>query len=325
MPDLAIRPALRLVFMGTPEFAAVSLQEIHEAGFQIVGVVTATDKPGGRGRSTMVTSAVKDKALELGLPVLQPHKLKDPEFIDALQKWQADLFVVVAFRMLPEVVWSMPPWGTINLHGSLLPAYRGAAPIHWAVLHGDRETGVSVFFLQHAIDTGDLLYQERMPIGQDETTGSVYQRMMAIGARALIRSLRLIAANDIILRPQDSSRVSHAPKIYPDTAQLDFTWPAGHLANWVRGMAPAPGAWFRLEGKLIKVHRAAWLSERTDQPFGTVVLEEKTLRIAARDGWLLPLELQMEGRRKVGVIDFINGMNWSPGVIGRIEYQSEST
>lgn len=325
MSELVTRPAFRLVFMGTPEFAAASLQEIFNAGFEIVGVVTATDKPGGRGRSAMITSAVKDKALELGLPVLQPSSLRNPEFIDTLKKWQADLFVVVAFRMLPELVWSMPPWGTINLHGSLLPAYRGAAPIHWAVLQGERETGVSIFFLQHAIDTGDLVYQERMPISPDETSGSVYQRMMAIGARALIRSLRLIAANEIILRPQDPARVSHAQKIYPETAQLNFYWPMSRLANWVRGMAPVPGAWFRLEDKIIKVHRSAWLPEHPDQPPGTLVLKGKSLQIAAPDGWLLPLELQMEGRKKLTVIDFINGMNWSPGIIGRIEIPSETS
>ena len=324
MSDLVTRPALRLVFMGTPEFAAASLQGVFDAGFQIVGVVTATDKPGGRGRATMVTSAVKDKAIELGLPVLQPEKLRDPAFLEALQAWQADLFVVVALRMLPEIVWSMPPWGTINLHGSLLPAYRGAAPIHWAVLNGERETGVTIFFLQHAIDTGDLLYQERMPISPEETTGSVYQRMMAIGARALLRSLHLIAANEIILRPQDPSLVSHAPKIYPDMAQLDFSWPQSRLLNWIRGMTPVPGAWFMLEGKMVKVHHATGLAEQPDQPPGTLVLNGKILQIAAPDGWILPLELQLEGRRRVSVVDFINGMNWSPGIVGHITYQTAS-
>ncbi len=312
----------RIVFMGTPEFAVASLDHLVQAGFSVVGVVTATDKPGGRGRNSVMTSAVKDRALALDIPILQPEKLRDPSFLEALHALNADLFVVVAFRMLPEVVWTMPRLGTVNLHGSLLPAYRGAAPIHWAVLNGETETGVTVFFLQHAIDTGDLLYQERMPIGTHETTGEVYTRMMYIGARALVRALRMIRSGEVHLRPQHEEGVSHAPKIFPDTAHLDFHWPIQKLANWVRGMNPYPSAWFLLDNKIVKVHAATIERASPSEAPGTMVLDQKSLRIAAPDGWLIPTELQMEGRKRVPILDFLNGMNWPQGRIGQIRCSS---
>ncbi len=315
--------ALRIVFMGTPEFAVASLDQLVQSGFSVVGVVTATDKIGGRGRSTVITSAVKDRAMALNIPILQPEKLRNPSFLEALKEWQADLFVVVAFRMLPEVVWKMPPLGTVNLHGSLLPAYRGAAaPIHWAVLNGEKETGVTIFFLQHAIDTGDLLYQERMAIHAKETTGEVYARMMQIGSRALSRAMNLIRSGTIQLRPQQANLVSHAPKIFPETAQLDFQWPVQKLANWVRGMNPYPSAWFILENKIVKIHAAHVAEDPPTAPPGTIVLVNKSLRIAACDGWLIPTELQMEGRKRVPVLDFLNGMNWPQGTVGQISRTS---
>ncbi|MCF8236622.1 MAG: methionyl-tRNA formyltransferase [Saprospiraceae bacterium] len=304
--------------MGTPEFAVPALDQLVESGFSVVGVVTATDKIGGRGRTTVITSAVKDRALTLNIPVLQPEKLRDPAFLEALKEWNADLFVVVAFRMLPEIVWSMPPLGTVNLHGSLLPAYRGAAPIHWAVLNGERETGVTVFFLQHAIDTGDLLYQEHMAIGTEETSGDVYDRMMQIGSRALVRAMNMIRSGNVQLQPQTAEKVSHAPKIFPETGQLDFHWPVHKLVNWVRGMNPYPSAWFLLDNKIVKIHTAHADVDLPNEPPGMMVLDHKTLRIAASDGWLIPTELQMEGRKRVPVLDFLNGMNWPQGTVGQI-------
>ncbi|MBK7343344.1 MAG: methionyl-tRNA formyltransferase [Saprospiraceae bacterium] len=310
---------MRIVFMGTPDFAVASLNALVQSDHEIVCVVTATDKIGGRGRQTIITSAVKDRAVTLGIPVLQPDKLRDPAFLDTLQSLRADLFVVVAFRMLPQVVWSMPPRGTINLHGSLLPAYRGAAPIHWAVLNGEKETGVTIFFLQQEIDTGDLLHQERIPVRSDETTGSVYERMMYIGARALVRSLSMIESGRFKLFPQDEVDVSLAPKIFPETAELGFDWPIQKLVNWVRGMNPHPSAWFFLQDKILKVHAATSLHQIPDHPPGTLLLVGRELRIAAKDGWLIPKELQLEGRNRVSIQDFVNGMplvSRSPGACG---------
>lgn len=309
---------MRIVFMGTPEFAVASLDALAKSDHDIVGVVTATDKIGGRGRNTVMTSAVKDRAVELGIPVLQPEKLRDPAFLETLRSLHADLFVVVAFRMLPEVVWSMPPKGTVNLHGSLLPAYRGAAPIHWAVLNGEKETGVTIFFLQHEIDTGDLLLQERLSIHPGETTGSVYSRMMLIGARALIRATDIIQSGSYHLKPQNPSKVSHAPKIFPETAELAFHWPINRLSNWVRGMNPYPAAWFSLDGKILKIYEARIDITIPDHPPGTIVLENKELKIAATDGWFFPTEVQLEGRKRVTILDFINGMPWTTGVVGQI-------
>lgn len=315
---------MRIVFMGTPEFAVASLDALAESDHDIVGVVTATDKIGGRGRNSVITSAVKDRAVELGILVLQPEKLRDSAFLEALESLQADLFVVVAFRMLPEVVWSMPPKGTINLHGSLLPAYRGAAPIHWAVLNGEKETGVTIFFLQHEIDTGDLLLQERLPIYPGETTGSLYTRMMLIGARVLIRATDIIQNASYHLHPQNPAKVSHAPKIFPESAELDFLWPITRLANWVCGMNPYPAAWFTLDGKILKIYEARIDKTIPDHPPGTMILENKELKIAATDGWFFPVEVQLEGRKRVSILDFINGMPWKAGVVGHIQYSQRS-
>src|SRR5688572_15646981 len=233
----------RIIFMGTPEFAVASLDALVQAGCNIIAVITAPDKPAGRGMK-LTESAVKKYAVEKQLPVLQPVKLKDPEFLETLKGLQADLQIVVAFRMLPEVVWNMPPLGTINLHGSLLPQYRGAAPINWAVINGEKETGVTTFKLQHEIDTGDILLQQSFPIGDDETAGEVHDKMKDIGARLLVRTVQGIAEGTLQSTPQPATEapLKHAPKIYTDTCNINWTKTAQEIHDLIRGLSPFPGA-----------------------------------------------------------------------------------
>lgn len=304
--------------MGTPDFAVASLGAILASGHEVAAVVTATDKPGGRGRKDLLVCPVARYARERGLPVMQPDKLRDPAFLQALRDLQADLFVVVAFRMLPEVVWAMPPKGTVNLHGSLLPAYRGAAPIHWAVLQGERETGVTVFFLRQTIDTGDILHREHIPIGAEESTGELHDRMMAIGARALARALDRIEAGDFALLPQPEEAPTHAPKIWPHTAALDARWPGNRILRWVRGMAPYPGAWILVEQRKIKVLRASRGPATTEHPAGTLVAGKQRLWLQASDGLVEILYLQPEGRPAMTVRDFLNGQNWAIGAAATV-------
>jgi methionyl-tRNA formyltransferase len=253
----------RIVFMGTPDFAVASLDALVKAGYHIVGVVTAPDKPAGRGMK-MSESAVKKYAVQHQLPVLQPEKLKNPEFLENLKMLKADLQVVVAFRMLPEVVWNMPAMGTINVHGSLLPQYRGAAPINWAVINGERETGVTTFKLQHEIDTGNILLQDRMPIGEDETAGEVHDRMMMLGAQLLVRTIEGLEKGLLTETPQtqllqanDSSAIiKHAPKIFTETCLVDFSKTTAEVHNQIRGLSPFPGAITHLGGKMLKIYRS---------------------------------------------------------------------
>ncbi|MEF2642684.1 MAG: methionyl-tRNA formyltransferase, partial [Paramuribaculum sp.] len=235
---------LKIVFFGTPDFAVESLRRLVEEGYNIAAVVTAPDKPAGRGRSLQM-SAVKQYALEAGLPVLQPEKLKDPAFVEQLRGIGAQLFIVIAFRMLPEVVWTMPPLGTFNLHGSLLPRYRGAAPINRAVMNGDTRTGVTTFFLKHEIDTGDIIDSRAIEIGPDENAGSVYDRLMMIGADLTLETVGHIIAGDLVTRPQADSGVeaTPAPKIFKDDCRIDWSRPAAEVHNLVRGLAPYPTAW----------------------------------------------------------------------------------
>src|SRR5689334_22941625 len=253
--NLALQ-TLRIVFMGTPEFAVASLEALVRAGFNIVGVVTAPDKPAGRGMK-MTESAVKKFAARKGITILQPEKLKDPVFLEELKALQADLQVVVAFRMLPEIVWNMPRLGTINLHGSLLPQYRGAAPINWAVINGDKETGVTTFKLKHEIDTGDILLQERMPIGDNETAGEVHDRMMELGAGVLVETVKGLSNGSLKETPQDNSGVlRHAPKIFTATCRIDWNKPGEDIYNLIRGLSPYPAAFTDFEDKTLKIFRA---------------------------------------------------------------------
>ena len=262
--------SLRIVFMGTPEFAVPSLEAIMEQGHEVVGVITATDKYGGRGNKKLLASAVKKFAEKNNLKILQPRNLKDPAFIEELAELQADLQVVVAFRMLPKVVWQMPPLGTINLHGSLLPKYRGAAPINWAVIKGEKETGVTTFFLKHEIDTGDMLFQESLPIGENETAGEVHDRMMLLGAQVVAKSVNAIASGDYELKNKMTHLVTKAPKIYHETCQINFNQPTSTVHNFIRGLSPFPAAWTQLNELQLKIFRTEKeLSDHSLEP-GTI-------------------------------------------------------
>ena len=282
-------------------------------GYDIVGVITATDKMGGRGNKKLLQSAVKKYAVEKGLKVLQPKNLKAPEFVVELRSLKADLQVVVAFRMLPEVVWNMPPIGTINLHGSILPAYRGAAPIHWAVINGETETGVTTFFLKHEIDTGDILICEKMPIGKDDTTGNVHDHMMELGAKTVLASVKKIQSGDYQLTPQDNSKVSKAPKIKHDTCKIDFNQPTKKVYDFVRGMSPFPSAWTKLYDQQFKVIKAnPLIASHTHIPNTFVTDNKNYIRIATQDGYINVEKLQLQGKRKMNVKDFLNGYKLKP-------------
>lgn len=300
----------RIIFMGTPEFAVASLDAILTAGYNVVAVITAPDKPAGRGMQ-MTASAVKKFAAEKGLKILQPEKLKNPDFLEELKSLAADLQIVVAFRMLPEVVWNMPPMGTVNLHGSLLPQYRGAAPINWAVINGETETGVTTFKLQQDIDTGNILLQDRFPIGPAETAGEVHDRMKEIGARLLVRTIDALVAGTLTPIPQENpTGLRHAPKIFTETGQIDWTRPTDEIFNLIRGLSPFPAAFTHLDGKLLKIYR----SEKEvppvpgTAPAGTSDTDQKTyLRFATADGYIRVTELQLEGKKKMNVADFLRG------------------
>ncbi len=297
--------------MGTPEFAVASLDALVGAGCQIVGVITAPDKPAGRGMKLM-QSDVKKYAVEKGLQVLQPEKLKNPDFLEELKGLRADIQVVVAFRMLPELVWNMPPMGTINLHGSLLPQYRGAAPIHWAVINGEAQTGVTTFKLQHAIDTGDILLQESFPIAPDDTTGDVHDRMKLIGAKLLVKTIEGLAADNIQEQPQgllaNPADLKHAPKLFTENCQINWNRPVQELHDFIRGLSPFPGALSKLDGKILKIYRSAQEHKAHGLTPGTLVTDGKTvLKFAATEGFIHVLDLQLEGKKRMLVADFLRG------------------
>ena len=298
----------RLVFMGTPEFAVASLDAILQANYNVVAVITAPDKPAGRGMQ-LTESAVKKFAVAKGLPVLQPEKLKDPAFLEQLRAVGADLQIVVAFRMLPEVVWNMPRMGTVNLHGSLLPQYRGAAPINWAVINGEKETGVTTFQLQQDIDTGSILLQDRFPIADTDTAGDVHDRMKVIGARLLVKTIDGLAAGTLTGAPQQNpTDLKHAPKIFTETCRIDWNKPTAEIYNLIRGLSPFPAAFTELDGKTLKVFR----SEKELRPPGTAPGTHDTdgktyLRFATPDGSIRITELQLEGKKKMEVVEFLRG------------------
>jgi methionyl-tRNA formyltransferase len=303
--------ALRIVFMGTPDFAVASLRALVEAGAQVVGVITAPDKPAGRGMQ-LQQSAVKQYAVSQGLPVLQPEKLKNPEFLQQLKQLQADVQVVVAFRMLPELVWNMPPMGTINVHGSLLPKYRGAAPINWAVINGETETGVTTFKLKHEIDTGNVLLRQALAIGENETAGEVHDRMMLAGAELLVTTLRQLAAGTLTEQPQHGNHGGgewpHAPKIFTETCVIDFAKPSAQVHDQVRGLSPYPGAFTKLKEKTFKIyHSQKEIMEHRHQP-GTIITDHKSFfKFACADGYLYALEVQWEGKKRMDIESFLRG------------------
>lgn len=307
---------LRIVFMGTPDFAVASLRSLVEGGYNVVGVVTATDKPVGRHRNTLVAPAVKKYALEAGLPLLQPEKLKDEDFLEALRAWKADLHVVVAFRMLPEVVWAMPRFGTLNVHASLLPQYRGAAPINWAVINGDRESGVTTFFLRHDIDTGDVAMQSRVSIGSDDTAGDLHDKLMEEGARLLTGTVDRLIAGTLKPVPQAGMQCGApllpAPKIFTETCRIDFAKGLDGVYDFIRGLAPHPAAWTEVsdgeQNYTMKIYRAAKRYATHNEKRGTFVFDvADTMSIAVDGGYIDVLELQLSGKKRMAVGDFLRG------------------
>jgi len=301
---------LRIIFMGTPDFAVASLDAICKAGYQVAGVITAPDRPAGRGMK-LTESAVKKYAVEHGLHILQPLKLKDPEFLNELRSLNADLQIVVAFRMLPEVVWNMPAMGTVNLHGSLLPHYRGAAPINWAIINGEKETGVTTFKLKQEIDTGDILMQEKFTIGENETFGEVHDRMKEIGATVLVQTIDGLVNGSLQEIPQSSiatENLRSAPKIFTDHCRIDWTKSVHDIHNLVRGLSPVPGAFTSLQGKMFKIYRSEIEDASTHEETGSFKSDGKNfLKFACKDGYLVVKELQMEGKKKMPVEDFLRG------------------
>ena len=310
---------LRIVFMGTPEFAVESLRSLVEGGYNVVGVVTATDKPVGRHQSTPVPSAVKKYALSQNLLLLQPEKFKDEGFLDKLRALKADLQIVVAFRMLPETVWSMPEYGTLNLHASLLPQYRGAAPINWAVINGDKESGVSTFFLRHDIDTGNVAMQKRVEIGAEETAGDLYEKLMKTGAEVLLQTVDAIIDGTVKSIPQSEMQTSDelrpAPKIFTETCRIDWTQNAEHIHNFIRGLAPHPAAWTEVEHNgakyTMKIFGARLIGKQPEEPAGTFVMADnkKHLFIAAHNGYIEITELQLSGKKRMTAAAFLNGFH----------------
>jgi methionyl-tRNA formyltransferase len=300
---------LKIIFLGTPDFAVASLDALHKAGAQIVAVVTAPDKPSGRGLQ-LQASAVKKYAVEKNIPVLQPAKLKDPFFIEQLKSLQADLQVVVAFRMLPEIVWTMPPLGTINVHASLLPQYRGAAPINWAVINGEKETGVTTFQLKHEIDTGDILLQEKIAILPEDNAGTVHDKLMNAGAKLLVETVTGLATETIKEIPQSSitAVLKHAPKIFKATMHIDWTQSVSSIHNLVRGLSPYPAAFTHLREKQLKIYQAHYEYATIHTELGAFETDHKTyLKFAAKDGWLYVDSLQLEGKKRMDAVEFLKG------------------
>ena len=297
--------------MGTPDFAVPSLNILVENGYNVVAVITATDKMGGRGNKKVLQPAVKKYALEKGLNILQPKNLKSPEFVEELKKLEADLQVVVAFRMLPQIVWEMPKYGTFNLHGSLLPLYRGAAPINWAIINGDKETGVTSFFIQQEIDTGDLLFQERMPIGENDTAGMVHDRMMTLGAEVVLKSVRAIEKEEFNLQKQDDQLATKAPKIYRETCEINFDQPTEKVHNFIRGLSPYPAAWTTHGGLQLKILQTTKDLQSHELKAGTIVSDnKKEIKIATQDGFVKVHELQLQGKKRLKTRDFLNGFSF---------------
>jgi len=295
--------------MGTPDFAVAALDALVKAGFDIAAVVTAADKPAGRGQK-LQESAVKQYAVAHGLKVLQPLKLKDPLFIEELRALKADLQVVVAFRMLPELVWNMPAKGTINLHASLLPQYRGAAPINHAIINGEKESGVTTFFLKHEIDTGDVIFSEKVSIADTDTAGDLHDKLMNTGAELLVKTVKAIELDDYKEQPQpQSDTLKHAPKIFKEHCQIDWNQPVGVIYNMIRGLSPYPTAFTRLNDKTLKVFRAEPEEKETGLAAGAFLSDGKSyLKFAAKDGFIKLTDLQYEGKKRMKVEEFLRGI-----------------
>lgn len=307
---------MRIVFMGTPDFAVPCLDILYQNDFKIVGVVTAPDRKSGRGQK-LNYSAVKKYALEKKLNILQPTNLKDPVFIDELKNLKADLQVVVAFRMLPEIVWAMPPKGTVNLHASLLPNYRGAAPINWAIINGEKTTGVSTFFIEKEIDTGKILFRKEIEIQKKDTAGSLHDKLMIIGAELILITVKAIESNTFNAKEQDQNRATHqAPKIFTSDCKITFDRPAEKVYDFIRGLCPYPGAWCYLDNKVFKIYSAEITEEPTqNKKPGAVVIGKKELKIATQDYWLSLKEVQPEKKRRMDIKSFLAGYNETEPIV----------
>ncbi len=295
--------------MGTPEFAVPSLDILVKNKFNVVAVITAPDKPRGRGQK-VTQSPIKEYALIQNIPVLQPTNLKAPEFIEELKSYGANLQIVVAFRMLPEIVWAMPELGTFNLHASLLPQYRGAAPINWAIINGENETGVTTFFLKHEIDTGSIIFQEKESINDVDTAGSLYERLMHKGAQLVLKTVQAIESGEYeTIHQQESSQLRHAPKLFKETCQINWNQPAQQIINFIRGLNPYPAAWTNFNGKTFKIYSAQILQDRGNIKQAGEFETDNTnyLYVKASEGCLSIQELQPEGKKKMTVQEFFRG------------------
>ena len=298
--------------MGTPDFAVEPLRRLVDAGKNIVAVITMPDKPAGRGHKIQF-SPVKEYALSVGLPILQPTNLKDPEFIEELRSYQTDLLIVVAFRMLPEIVWNMPPLGTFNLHASLLPQYRGAAPINWAVINGETETGITTFFLQHEIDTGNIIMQEKITIAPDDNAGIVHDRLMMLGADLVLKTVEQIESGNISSMPQPEGELKAAPKIFKDTCLINFNTTAEAVRNLVRGLAPYPAAWIELTDPSgnttnMKIYEVSKELCTPTHPAGTLICDgKKILKVAVLDGYIHLDQVQLAGKKRMPSADLMRG------------------
>jgi methionyl-tRNA formyltransferase len=304
--------SLRIIYMGTPEFAVPALELLVQNGWNVVSVITAPDKPKGRGQK-LIPSPVKEAAVRHGLHILQPTNLKSLEFQDELRALKADLQIVVAFRMLPVAVWDMPPIGTFNLHASLLPNYRGAAPINWAIINGEKETGVTTFFLKHEIDTGSIIFQEKITILPEDDLGSLYEKLMELGAKLVLKTVESIAADKVVALPQDESEaMHHAPKIFKETGEIDWANSAESIHNLIRGLSPYPAAWTALDGKFCKIFKTDISEENlSNVAFGNYNSDGKTfLKFQTGAGSLEILELQLEGKKRMKIGDFLRGYNF---------------
>ena len=303
---------MKIIYMGTPDFAVEPLRRLVEAGKNIIAVVTMPDKPAGRGHKIQF-SPIKEYALSVGLPILQPTNLKDPEFVEELRSYQADLQIVVAFRMLPEVVWNMPPLGTFNLHASLLPQYRGAAPINWAVINGETETGITTFFLQHEIDTGNIIMQEKIAITPDDNAGIVHDKLMMLGADLVLKTVEQIESGNVASIPQPDGELKAAPKIFKETCLINFNAEAETVRNHVRGLAPYPAAWIELvdadgNSTNMKVYEVSKEITSPTHAVGTLVCDgKKVLKVAVTDGYIHLDQVQLAGKKRMPAADLMRG------------------
>ena len=311
---------LRIVFMGTPEFAVGILDTIYQNNYDIAGVITAADKPAGRGQKVKY-SAVKEYALEKGLTLLQPTNLKDPAFLEELKALNANLQVVVAFRMLPEAVWKMPKLGTFNLHASLLPQYRGAAPINWAIINGEKHTGVTTFFIDDKIDTGAMILKGEIAIGENENAGELHDRLMDLGKETVVKTLTLIENGNVktTIQPQDDTDIKTAYKLNKENCKIDWTKPGAEIHNLVRGLSPYPAAWcfFQDNGQEwnVKIYDTLFIQESPAEAVGTVVADKKEIKVAVTDGYIKINSLQFPGKKKLAAHELLNGMTFSGSAI----------